>query len=137
MNKVILHGRLCADPDVRYSQTQNGEQMAIARYRLVVNRKGKDARADFINCVAFGRQGEFAEKYLHKGQEIAVVGRIQTGDYTNKEGQKVYTWDVVIEEHDFCGTKTDSSLPQPSLPQPSPEGWSVVPEGIEGDLPFH
>lgn len=132
MNKVILHGRLCADPDVRYSQTQNGEQMAIARYRLAVNRKGKDAGADFINCVAFGRQGEFAEKYLKKGQEIAIVGRIQTGDYTNKEGQKVYTWDVVIEEHEFCGTKADSSQPQPS-----PEGWSVVPEGIEGDLPFH
>lgn len=132
MNKVILKGRLCADPEVRYSQSQNGEQMVIARYRLAVNRRGKDAGTDFISCVAFGKNGEFAEKYLKKGQEIAVTGRIQTGDYTNKEGKKVYTTDVVVEEHEFCGTKADSS----SEPQPAPEGYMIVPDGIEGDLPF-
>ena len=97
MNKVILMGRLTRDPEVRYSQGQNGEQMAIARYSLAVDRRrarntGDDQQsADFINCVAFGRQGEFAEKYLKKGTKIAVTGRIQTGSYTNKDGQKVYT----------------------------------------------
>ena len=133
MNKVILKGRLCADPDVKYSQS-NGEQMAIARYRLAINRRFDREKADYINCVAFGKQGEFVEKYLRKGQEIAVVGRIQTGDYTNKEGQKVYTTDVVVEEHEFCGSARDM---QPAPPTPQPGAFMVIPEGIEGDLPFN
>lgn len=99
MNKVILMGRLTRDPEVRYSSGEN--QTAIARYSLAVDRRrGKNddqPSADFINCVAFGRSAEFAEKYFHKGLKITVAGRIQTGSYTNKDGQKVYTTDVVVE----------------------------------------
>lgn len=106
MNKVILIGHLCADPDVRYSLGENS--MAVARYRLAVDRRYKredEQNVDFISCVAFGKNGEFAKKYLHKGIKIAVCGRIQTGSYTNKDGQKVYTTDIVVEEHDFCESK--------------------------------
>lgn len=107
MNKVILMGRLADNPEVRYS---GGEKpTAIARYRLVVDRKfkkeGDQQTADFINCVAFGRQGEFAEKYLCKGIKITITGRIQTGSYTNRDGQKIYTTDVVVEEQEFVETK--------------------------------
>ena len=110
MNKVILMGRLTRDPEVRYSQGDNA--MAIARYSLAVDRRGskKDSgsneqTADFINIVAFGKSGEFAEKYLHKGMKICVSGRIQTGSYTNKEGQKVYTTEVVVDDQEFCESK--------------------------------
>lgn len=137
MNIVMLKGRLSSDPDIRYSQAQNGEQMCIARYRLAISRRFEKDKADFINCVAFGKQGEFVEKYLKKGQEIAVSGRIQTGNYTNKDGQKVYTWDVVVNEHEFCGTKADNPQPAPAgYPQPAPDGYMVIPDGIAGDLPF-
>lgn len=113
MNKVILMGRLTRDPEVRYTQ---GEQpMAIARYTLAVDRRqsrnnnnGDEQTADFINCVAFGRTGEFAEKYLRKGTKIAVTGRIQTGSYTNKDGVKVYTTEVVVEDHEFCESRNAS-----------------------------
>ena len=112
MNKVILMGRLTRDPDIRYSNSQSGEQLAIARYTLAVDRRfnrrnGGDNQqsADFISCVAFGRQAEFAEKYLKQGTKIAATGRIQTGSYTNKEGQKVFTTEVVIEEQEFADNK--------------------------------
>lgn len=131
MNKVILLGRLTRDPDIRYSQSQSGENMCIARYTLAVDRRGKDAGADFISCVAFGKNGEFAEKYLKQGTKIAVTGRLQTGSYTNKDGQKVYTTDAVVEEHDFAESKGS----QPA-PQPEDNGFIKVPEGIENDLPF-
>ena len=125
MNSVILKGRLTKDPDVRYTQ----EQMAIARYTLAVNRSGKDAGADFINCVCFGKQGEFAEHYLKKGQEILVQGRINVGSYQNKDGQKVYTTDVIVEAHEFCGTKQED---RPSAPQ------DIIPADIPMDsLPFN
>ena len=114
MNKVILMGRLTRDPEVRYSQGDNA--MAIARYSLAVDRRGskKDSgsneqTADFINIVAFGKAGEFAEKYLHKGTKVLVTGRIQTGSYTNKEGQKVYTTDVVAEDQEFAESKNAAS----------------------------
>lgn len=111
MNKVILMGRLTRDPEVRYSQGDNS--MAIARYSLAVDRRykrdGDEQTADFINCVAFGKSGEFAEKYLHKGTKIAVVGRIQTGSFTNKDGQKVYTTDVVVEEQEFAESKNSGT----------------------------
>ena len=116
MNKVILMGRLTRDPDIRYSQGEN--QMAIARYTLAVDRRvrrtqdgaGQDQQtADFIGCVAFGRSAEFAEKYLHQGTRIVVEGRIQTGSYTNKEGQKVYTTDVVVENQEFAESKSASA----------------------------
>ena len=109
MNKVILMGRLTRDPNVRYTQ-QNGSQesMCVARYTLAVDRRGaRDGQqsADFISCVAFGKNGEFAEKYLKQGTKIVATGRIQTGSYTNRDGQKVYTTDVVIEEQEFAESK--------------------------------
>ena len=111
MNKVILIGRLTRDPEVRYTQGDNA--MAIARYSLAVDRRfkkdGDEQTADFINCIAFGKAGEFAEKYFRKGTKIAVVGRIQTGSYTNKDGQKVYTTDVVVEEQEFAESKNSGS----------------------------
>lgn len=112
MNKVVLMGRLTRDPDVRYTQGENS--MAIARYTLAVDRRrSKDnqqgRQADFISCVAFGKAAEFAEKYLRKGTKIAISGRIQTGSYENKDGQKVYTTDVVIEETEFAESKKDNS----------------------------
>ena len=121
MNRVILCGRLTREPDVRYSQNSDGS-MAVARYTLAVDRRrartnsdGAEQTADFISCVAFGRQGEFAEKYLHQGTKIIVEGRWQTGNYTNKDGQKVYTNDCVVERHEFCESKSQSnSQPQPT-----------------------
>lgn len=133
MNKAMIKGRLCADPEIRYSQASNGDNVCIARYRVAVNRKTKRNEADFISCVAFGKNGEFAEKYLKKGQEILIIGHIQTGSYQSKDGQKVYTWDIVVDEHEFCGTKADAPQAQP---QKNEGGYMVIPEGIEGDLPF-
>lgn len=144
MNKVILMGRLTRDPEVRYSSGDN--QMAIARYSLAVDRRrGKNddqPSADFINCVAFGRSAEFAEKYFHKGLKISVVGRIQTGSYTNKDGQKVYTTDVVVEEQEFAESKAASGNAGNSAPTGSPEpsngdGFMNIPDGIDEELPFN
>ncbi|MCR5784589.1 MAG: single-stranded DNA-binding protein [Eubacterium sp.] len=149
MNRVTLIGRLTRDPDVRYSQGET--PLAIARYTLAVDRRfkrsngdGNEQSADFISCVAFGRQGEFAEKYLRQGTKIAVNGRIQTGSYTNKEGQKVYTTEVVIEDHEFVESKGASggntaSYDRQDTPAPSAsagEGFMNIPEGLEEELPF-
>ena len=137
MNKVILIGRVVRDADIRYSQGEN--TTCIARYTLAVDRKFKQEgqpTADFINCIAFGKLGEFAEKYLHKGTKIAVVGRIQTGSYKNKDGNTVYTTDVVVEEQEFCESKSQSN----SQPQPAPSNdnsWMKIPDGIEDGLPFN
>ena len=131
-NKVVLSGRLTRDPDVRYSQGENA--MCIARYNLAVDRRGKDKDADFISCVAFGKTGEFAEKYLKKGMKIIVSGRIQTGNYTDKEsGKKVYTTDVVVEEHEFCESKKDSGAPNNPA---NDEEFMTIPDGQESLLPF-
>lgn len=144
MNKVILMGRLTRDPDVRYSQGDNA--MAIARYSLAVDRRfkrdGDEQTADFINCVAFGKSGEFAEKYLHKGTKIAVVGRIQTGSFTNKDGQKVYTTDVVVEEQEFAESKnngggTGTSNITTNNNASSANGFMNIPDDIDEDLPFN
>lgn len=145
MNKVELIGRLTRDPDVKYANGANG-QMAVARYTLAVDRRfkrdGDEAQADFIGCVAFGKSGEFAEKYLKKGTKIAVAGRIQTGSYTNKDGQTVYTTDVVVEEQEFCESKaaaTQSAAPAPS-PQTAQGGDDFINilDGVgEDDLPFN
>lgn len=137
MNKVILTGRLTKDPEVRYSTGANAT--CVARYTLAVDRRFKkdgEASADFINCVAFGKTGEFAEKYLTKGTKIAVVGRIQTGSYTDKDtGKKVYTTDIVVEEHEFCESKGTSSAPQAKT---DADGFVSVPDSIEDDLlPFN
>ena len=154
MNKVILMGRLTRDPDVRYSQ---GEQaMAIARYTLAVDRRRarsndpNEQSADFIGVVAFGKAGEFAEKYFRKGTKVLVTGRIQTGSYTNKDGVKVYTTDVVAEDQEFAESKNSSAgnggnfggfggdftSPEPAPSAPG-DGFMNIPDGIEEELPFN
>ena len=137
MNKVIEIGRLTKDPEIRYSQGAN--TTCVARYTLAVDRKFKQEgqpNADFINCIAFGKLGEFAEKYLHKGIKIAVTGRIQTGSYKNKDGNTVYTTDVVVEEQEFCESKSQSnSQPQPT--QSNDNSWMNIPDGVEDSLPFN
>lgn len=157
MNKVVLMGRLTRDPEVRYSQGERST--AVARYSLAVQRRFKregDADADFINCVAFGRQAEFAEKYFRQGMKICISGRIQTGSYVNRDGIKVYTTDVVVEEQDFCESKNASqqamgmgmgqadggyqSAPAYSRPAPSAasgDGFMTIPDGLEEELPFN
>lgn len=138
MNKVIIMGRLTRDPEVRYSQG-NQQPVAIARYSIAVDRKFKQdgqPAADFINCIAFGKLGEFAEKYLHKGTKIAVTGRIQTGSYTNKDGNKVYTTDVVVEEQEFCESKSQQSNNQQQTPPSVGTDFMKIPDGIENELPF-
>lgn len=136
MNKVALIGRPTADAEVRYTQNKAGENMAIARLTLAVNRKGKDAGTDFINIVAFGKQGEFAEKFIQKGRLYGVEGRIQTGSYTNKDGKKVYTFEVVAEGFDFCDSKNEPAKAPEAPEAPASDGFMDIPEGIEQDLPF-
>lgn len=140
MNKVILCGRLTRDPEVKYSQ--GAKPMAIARYTLAVDRKYRrdgEQSADFISCVAFDKAGEFAEKYFRQGLRVLVEGRIQTGSYTNKDGQKVYTTDVVVEGQEFADGKNgeqSNSRPRPSAA--SGDGFMNIPDGIEDDgLPFN
>lgn len=149
MNKVILMGRLTRDPEVRYSQGENAT--AIARYTLAVDRRmsrnnqNGDQTADFIQCVAFGRSGEFAERYLHKGTKVVVTGRIQTGSYTNKDGQRVYTTDVVVEDQEFAESKNAAAQSNGGgfvpADRPSPsdagDGFMNIPEGIDEELPFN
>ena len=144
MNKVILMGRLTRDPEVRYSQGANS--MAIARYTLAVDRRFRregEATADFISCIAFGKNGEFVEKYLRQGTKIAITGRIQTGSYTNREGQKVYTTEVVVEEHEFAESKAKDSRSQENNAGPSTygpagdDGFMNIPDGIDEELPFN
>ena len=137
MNKAIIIGRLVADPEIRY--TQGNEPIAIARYRLAVDRRFKkegEQSADFIPCIAFSKLAEFAKNYLKKGTKIAVVGRIQTGNYTNKEGQKVYTTDIVVEECEFAESKAASGTAQTN-PQTAPDDEFVpIPDNITDSLPF-
>lgn len=146
MNKVILMGRLTRDPEVRYSQGENA--LAIARYTLAVDRrfqKNSEQGADFISCVAFARSAEFAEKYLKQGTKICVSGRIQTGSYTNKDGVKVYTTEVVVEDQEFAESKNAASAggsdfsggnSRPTPSAASGDGFMSIPEGIEDELPF-
>lgn len=146
MNKVILMGRLTRDPDVRYSQTANGS-MAVARYTLAVDRRFKkdgETNADFISCVAFGKVGEFAEKYLHQGTKIVVEGRIQTGSYTNKDGNKVYTTDIYVENCEFAESKSaaeqngvNTAPARPKLSNIDADGFMSIPDNVDDDgLPF-
>ena len=151
MNKVVLVGRLTRDPEVKYSQGDNAT--AIARFTLAVDRKIKrdnEETADFISCIDFGRMAEFAEKYFRKGTKIAISGRIQTGSYTNREGQKVYTTEVVVEEQEFAESKSASDnyaashpraeAPAPSMPNPgaaSTDGFMNIPDGVDDELPFN
>ncbi len=154
MNKVILMGRLTREPDIRYSQGENS--MAIARYTLAVDRRVRgqngEQAADFISCVAFGKAAEFVEKFLHQGTKILVTGRIQTGSYTNRDGQRIYTTDVIIEEQEFAESKSSAAgrtnaannqggYQQTSRPAPSSaaaDGFLNIPEGVEDEeLPFN
>ena len=155
MNKVILMGRLTRDPEVRYSQA--AEPLAIARYTLAVDRRfqrrdnsGNEQTADFISCVAFGRNGEFAEKYLKQGTKIAITGRIQTGSYTNRDGQKVYTTDIVVDDQEFADSKNSAggngdngSYGYQPTSRPAPtsaigDGFMNIPDGVEDEgLPFN
>ena len=149
MNKVILMGRLTRDPEVRYSQ--GATPLAIARYTLAVDRRFKrdgEATADFIPCVAFGKQAEHAERYYRQGLRVTISGRIQTGSYTNKDGQKVYTTDVVVEDQEFAESKAVSDANaggfRAAAPTPAPapasdagDGFMNIPDGIDEELPFN
>ncbi len=139
MNKVILMGRLTRDPEVRYSAGENA--LAIARYTLAVDRRFRrdgEASADFISCVCFGRSAEFAEKYFKQGQRILISGRIQTGSYVNKDGQKVYTTEVIVEEQEFADSRGRSAPTEESAQGTDiGDGFMSIPEGIEDEgLPF-
>ena len=142
MNKVILMGRLTRDPDVRYIQRNNSqEQTCIARYTLAVDRRFKrdgEQSADFIGCVAFGRDAEFAEKYFRQGTKIIITGRIQTGSYTNRDGQKVYTTDIVVEEQEFAESKKAAGQQdtQNTAYSENGDGFMNIPDGIDEELPF-
>ena len=148
MNKVILMGRLTRDPEVRYSQGEG--QMAIARFSLAVDRRfkrqGDTVTADFFNCTAFGKQGEFVEKYLKQGTKVLVTGRIQNDNYTNKEGQKVYSVQIIVEEIEFAESKSAAAnnggsfqnapvgnSTEPMMPE---DGFMNIPDGIDNSLPF-
>ena len=157
MNKAILVGRLTRDPEVRYSQGENAT--AVARYTVAVDRRFKrdgEPSADFIPCVVFGRSAEFAEKYFRQGLKIAISGRIQTGSYVNREGQKVYTTEVVVEDQEFAESKAASDSHQsgfgggygapagsaPAAPaagtgSASADGFVNIPDGIDEELPFN
>lgn len=143
MNKVILTGNLTRDPETRYSQ--GGEPICVARYTLAVDRRmgnsGGQQSADFIQCVAFGKKGEFAEKYLRQGIKIAISGRIQTGSYTDRDGRKIYTTEVVIEEQEFAESKRSSEQRQQEHPEnagytETGDGFMNIPDGIDEELPF-
>ena len=154
MNKVILMGRLTRDPEIRYSQSENST--AVARFTLAVDRRFKrdganEQSADFISCVAFGRTAEFMERYTRQGTKLVVEGRIQTGSYTNKDGNKVYTTDVVVEDQEFAESKAVSDANAGSFraaaPSPAPapatpvsdagDGFMNIPDGIDEELPFN
>ena len=143
MNKIILMGRLTRDPEVRYGTGENST--AAARYTIAVDRRFKrdgEQSADFISCVTFGRSAEFAEKYLRQGTKIVLTGRIQTGSYTNRDGQKVYTTDIVVEEQEFAENKAAASnsgqgnYSRPSAAPSDADGFMNIPDGIDDELPF-
>ncbi len=152
MNKVFLMGRLTRDPDVRQSQGEN--PITIARYTLAIDRRktqnNQDPGADFVSCIAFGRNGDFAEKWLHKGTKIVIEGHIQTGSYTNKDNQKIYTTDVVIDSQEFAESRggmneedkaaRDQAALEAAGVQMTPEqeqDFMNIPDGIEEELPFN
>ena len=150
MNKVILMGRLTRDPEVRYSPGQNGDQFAISRFSIAVDRRfvrkaqdGNDVTTDFFNCTAFGKQGEFVDKYLKQGTKVVVSGRIQNDNYTNKNGEKVYSVQIIAEEIEFAESKNsqgggngDGGFDRPAPENASADGFMTIPGGAEDSLPF-
>lgn len=144
MNLVVICGRLTDEPNIAY--TQGESQMCIANYSLAVDRRvraGQEKRADFIRCVAFGKGGEFAEKYLHKGTKIIVRGHIQTGSYKDKDGRTVYTTDVIVDEQEFAESKTSAEQRQSNAVNGTAMGvngandFMQIPDGIDEQLPFN
>lgn len=142
MNKVILIGRLTREPEIRYSQGQNS--MAVARYTLAVDRRYKrdgDPTADFFNCTAFDKNAEFVERYLHKGMKIAIVGRIQNDNYTDRNGNKVYSVQIFVDEHEFCESKAAGQDEQTNRQETNngldSDGFMNIPDGIDEELPFN
>ncbi len=145
MNKVIMMGRLTRDPEIRYSQGQNA--MAVASFSIAVDRRFKregEPEADFFNCTAFRKQAEFVEKYLRKGVKIVVTGSVQNDNYTNKEGQKVYSTRIIVDELEFAESKAASAAnggsvstyEQPAAPAGAQDGFMTLPEGLDDELPF-
>lgn len=146
MNKVILLGRLTRDPEVRYGGANN---TAVSRFTLAVERRFKrdnEQTADFINCLAFGKKAEFEEKYFRKGTKVCITGRIQTGSYTNKDGQKVYTTDVIVEEQEFAESKASGQQSEPQIQagaspyghaHSSSDGFMNILDGIDEGIPFN
>lgn len=139
MNRVVLIGRLVADPEIRYTN----DNMAVGRYRLAVDRRGKEKQTDFIGILTFGKSAEFAEKYLHKGMKVCISGRIQTGSYQRQDGTKVYTTDVVADDQEFCESKQANNTAQNTAPKEDKNGvpddmmgFMKVPEGDGEELPF-
>ena len=138
MNKIMLIGRLTRDPEIRYSTNDNNT--AIARYTLAVNRpfrKNGEQQADFLPCIALGKTAEFAEKYLAKGMRVAIEGCIQTGSYTNQEGQKIYTTDVVVERQEFLEKRADNGQQSPDNANNYDDRFMDIPDGIDEELPFN
>ena len=138
MNKVILVGRLTRDPEVRYSQGDHAT--AVVRYTVAVDRRFKrdgEPTADFIPCVVFGRSAEFAEKYFRQGMRVSISGRIQTGSYTNKDGVKVYTTEVIVEEQEFAESRAESDASKANQRADVGDGFSNIPDGIDEELPFN
>lgn len=139
MNKVILIGRLTAEPSTRYGKDKNGEDYTVSQYTLAVDRRGSD-EADFIQCNTFGKAAEFATNYLHKGMKVAIEGSIKTGSYTDKDGKKIYTTCVNVTNQEFCEKKVDQEQRTTSAPAQTPadcgDGFMNIPEGIDEDLPF-
>lgn len=137
MNKIILMGRLTRDPETTYSQSSQ-TPMAISKFSIAVDRKFKrqgEVETDFFNCVAFGKQGEFVEKYLSKGNKVLLTGRIENNNYTNREGQKVYSVQVSVEEVEFAESKQTNSG-NSDIPKQSNDGFMNIPQGLEEELPF-
>lgn len=140
MNKVVLMGRLTRDPEVRY--TASAEPMAIARYTLAVDRRFKkegEPGADFVRCICFRKLAEHVEKYYRQGLKVTISGRIQTGSYTNKDGVKVYTTEVVVEEQEFAESKkvSEDNTMQNQQSTPDSNGFMNIPDGIDEELPFN
>lgn len=145
MNKVILMGRLTRDPEIRYTQGQ--QPMCVARYTIAVDRRSRDQQADFISCVAFGKLGEFAEKYLHQGMKMCIEGHIQTGSYTDRDGRKIYTTDVIVDSNEFAESKSAGERQTGSRPENTAaaesysydsDGFAHIPEGADDlGLPFN
>jgi len=138
MNKVILMGRLTRDPEIRYSQVNN---IPIANYTLAVDRPNRNSSdgptADFIRCIGFQKSAEFAEQYLRKGIKIVITGRIQTGSYTNCDGQKVYTTDIIVENQEFAESKRSATPAPEGSPSPYSGGYMNIPDSMDADLPFN